>query len=398
VGATVKTGLDRLVAQEFRLLQGRRVAVLTHAPAVDAEFRPILSCLKAANVDVRSVLAPEHGFAGAYQDMEDSVDGILREPVTGARLHTLYGNDEASLHPTDDMLADVDVLVVDLQDVGARYYTYAATMAYAMETAAKAGIQVMVLDRPNPLGGRAEDIEGPLVEAGFASFVGAMPIPIRHGMTLGELARRWKSERNLDVDLEVVALEGWRRDMLFDATGLPWVLPSPNMPTLDTALIYPGQCLLEGTNLSEGRGTTRPFELCGAPFLDGEAWAAMAAPHIGPGYRLRPTTFRPMFQKHAGTPVGGLQIHRTGGMETRSLRLTVALLWAARRLANDVFAWRTETYEFVSDRLAIDLLFGSESPRALLESGAPVDEVMAQFEAAEVGFAQERRPFLLYRE
>jgi uncharacterized protein YbbC (DUF1343 family) len=269
-------------------------------------------------------------------------------------------------------------------------------MAYAMRVAGKKKIPVFVLDRPNPLGGRAEDIEGPAVDAKYASFVGAFDMPIRHGLTMGEYARLVRSMEKMDVELEVVEMEGWTRGMDFESTGLPWVMPSPNMPTVDTAWVYPGQCLLEGTNMSEGRGTTRPFELCGAPYLDGRAWAERAAKSVGPGFVLRPTVIRPMFQKHAGRRCGAVQVHVTDRWAARSVRATVALIEAARHLAPGSFDWRRERYEYVSDRAAIDLLFGSDRPRRLIEGGASTEDVVATFEENERAFAERRRPHLLY--
>ncbi len=348
-----------------------------------------------AGIKVEALFGPEHGLDGAAQDMEVVEDGATAvEKRSGARIHSLYGVTEASLTPTPVMLAGLDVLVVDLQDIGARYYTYAATMGFALRAAAEAQLRVVVLDRPNPLGG--ETIEGPGLDEGFRSFVGAFPMPVRHGLTLAEYARWVVAEERLDVELEVVPLDGWQRSMDFEATGLPWVMPSPNMPTVDAAWVYPGQCLLEGTNLSEGRGTTRPFELCGAPWLDGSVWAAAAAPEVGPGVVLRPTGMKPTFQKHGGRTCGAVQIHVTDRPAVRSIRVTLALLRAARALAPEPFRWRTDAYEYVSDRLAIDLLFGSERPRRALESGATVEEIVAGFAPAEAEFAEARRGVLLY--
>ncbi|MCK6550436.1 DUF1343 domain-containing protein [Myxococcota bacterium] len=393
----VRTGLDVLVAEGFRRLRGQRVGLLAHPASIDASIRHVVPLMHAAGLELRVLLGPEHGINGEAQDMETvEGDDAERDPVTGARIYSLYGASIESLHPTPEMVRDLDVLVIDLQDVGARYYTFAATMIYAMKVAGAAGVRVMVLDRPNPLGGRDEDLEGPALEADHHSFVGDFEMPIRHGLTIGEYAKFVHGTQNIRADLEVVAMEGWRRDMDFEATGLPWVLPSPNMPTVDTAWIYPGQCLLEGTNLSEGRGTTRPFELSGAPYLDGHAWAKAAAPHVGPGFVLRPTVIRPTFQKHAKQRCGALQVHVTDRWAARSLRLSIALIEAARRLAPGAFDWRRERYEFVSDRLAIDLLFGSDAPRKMLEAGATTDDVVATFAEYERAFAEIRRPYLLY--
>lgn len=389
----VITGLDRLRAASFAPLRGRRVGLLAHPASVDRTLAHAWDLMTEARVSVDALFGPEHGFAGVAQDME----AVSGERVAAPRAYSLYGDTEASLRPTAEMMRDLDVVVVDLQDVGARYYTYAATLAYLMEAAATFGVAVMVLDRPNPLGGREEDVEGPTVQPGFRSFVSELPIPVRHGLTMAELATMIREQRHLDVELEIVKMEGWRRELDFDECGLTWVLPSPNMPTLDTALVYPGQCLFEGTRLSEGRGTTRPFELVGAPWIDGAAWARRASSVVGPGVALRPASFRPMFQKHARTTCGGVQLHVTDRRSYRSVHAAAGLLWAAVHLYPDAPRWREEAYEFVEDRLAIDLLFGSEAPRSVLESGAPWPDVAETLSVGVESFRQERRRWLLYR-
>lgn len=391
---SVRSGLDVLVADGFSRLKGQSVGLLCHQPSVDREIRHAVDLMHGAGVKIAALYGPEHGFGGAAQDME-IVDESPTHAATGAKIQTLYGSDVASLKPTKEMLDGLEVLVVDLQDVGARYYTYAATMAYAMETAASIGLRVMVLDRPNPLGGKEEDVEGPAIDPKFESFVGAYDMAMRHGLTIGEYAKYVAGEQKWDVDLEIVEMQGWSRDMDFEATKLPWIMPSPNMPTNDAAWIYPGQCILEGTNLSEGRGTTRPFELCGAPYLDGEAWAKAASPDVGPGFVLRPTTIKPMFQKHGGEHCGAVQVHVTDRAKARSVRLTTALMASARKLS-DQFDWRREPYEFVSDRLAIDLLYGSDEPRKMIEADASVDDVINSFAADEQTFRDRRRPYLVY--
>jgi uncharacterized protein YbbC (DUF1343 family) len=391
------TGLDVLRKGGFARLRGRRVGLLAHPASVDASLAHAVDLMAAAGTRLEVLFGPEHGITGELQDMDacDLAEG-LRDPRTGARVYSLYGSAEASLRPTAAMLDGLDVVVVDLQDVGSRYYTFAATMGYVMEAAARAGVAVMVLDRPNPLGGRAVDVEGPTIDHDHRSFVGAYTMPIRHGLTMAEYARAVAEEKKLDLELELVPMVGWRRDLDFESTRLPWVMPSPNMPTVDTAWIYPGQCLIEGTNLSEGRGTTRPFELSGAPWLDARAWAAAASRWAGPGVALRPTVIRPMFHKHAREACGAIQIHVTDRWAVRPLRVTLALLSAARALAPADFAWRTQVYEFVSDRLAIDLLFGSERPRRALESGVSIDELCASFGPDERAFIERRQPWLLY--
>jgi uncharacterized protein YbbC (DUF1343 family) len=253
-----------------------------------------------------------------------------------------------------------------------------------------------VLDRPNPLGG--ELIEGPSLQPGFESFVGIHPIATRHGLTIGELACLYRAERSLTGALQVIPCDGWQRAQHYEQTGLPWVLPSPNMPTVDTAFVYPGQCLLEGTNLSEGRGTTRPFELCGAPWIDPHALVRRLEREELPGVRFRPAWFQPTFHKFAGQTCGGVQLHVTDRQTFRPVRTSLSLLAAMRELSGNNFAWRTEPYEFVADRLAIDLLFGSDRERRGLEAGVPAAQLAQAWEAEEAAFRQRRREFLLYEE
>lgn len=376
------------------------MGVLCHPASVSAELVHIVDALIAAGVRPTRLFGPEHGVRGEAQDMVGV--GHDRDSRTGIPVSSLYGETFDSLMPTAADLAEVDVLVVDLQDVGSRYYTYVWTMALALGAAARAKVAVVVLDRPNPLGGLA--IEGGTVKASCESFVGLGAVPVRHGLTIGEVARLvaagmpWGAPRfatPLDCELSVLPMRGWRRSMTFAETGLPWVMPSPNMPTPETALVYPGQCLFEGTNLSEGRGTTRPFEIVGAPFLDGYAWAAAVEALRLPGVRLRPLSFRPTFHKFGGQSCGGVQLHVTDREAFQPYRAGVALIAAARRLAPDRFAWRREPYEFVADPPAIDLLTGGPEVRQAIDRRADFEEIAAGFVAFEREFAERRRPALI---
>ncbi len=389
----VRCGLDVLTRQDFAPLRGLRVGLVTHPAAVSAELRHSVDVLSnAPGVHLAVLFGPEHGFAGQAQDLIGVGDS--QDRARGLRIHSLYGDSIESLRPTDEQLAGLDALVIDLQDVGSRYYTFQATMLFCLETAARRGMLTVVLDRPNPIGG--EQVEGPALHHGFESFVGVHPIAIRHGLTIGELARLYKSERNFAGELVVIPCEGWRRSMDFEQTGLPWVLPSPNMPTLETAYVYPGQCLLEGTNLSEGRGTTRPFELCGAPWLDPERLAQRMNAENLPGVKFRATTFRPTFHKFAGQTCGGVQLHVADRRAYQPVRTSLALLAAMRELSGSRFAWRTEAYEFVADRPAIDLLFGSDRERRALEESQAWPTIAASWVAEETEFLRRRRPFLAY--
>jgi uncharacterized protein YbbC (DUF1343 family) len=345
--------------------------------------------LKATDgVDLLALFGPEHGIRGDAQDMigvDSSVDESTDVPV-----HSLYGDSVESLRPRPDWLDGLDSLVFDVQDVGSRYYTFAATMLYAMEACSGRGITFVVLDRPNPIGGVA--IEGPSIESGYESFVGAHPMPIRHGMTVGELSRMYVEERRLDLDLQVAACEGWQRRMHWPETGLPWIPPSPNMPTYDTTLVYPGGCLIEGTNLSEGRGTTRPFEFWGAPWLAAKTFPQGMPP---PGVLFRHCAFRPTFHKFGGRTCHGVFPHVVEADGFAPVRLYTSFLFWAIREAPGEFAWRREPYEFVESPIAIDLLFGSARGREAIEAGDLVG-LSDEWHAEESRFAVRRAPYLLY--
>lgn len=305
----------------------------------------------------------------------------------------MYGSTPESLRPTHTHLSDIDLLLIDLPDIGCRYYTFAATMFHCLEAAAEAEMTVVILDRPNPLG---RIVEGPIVHDGFNSFVGAHPICTRHGLTLTELAKLYVRERCLNVRVECVLCHGFKPSMRFEKTELPWVMPSPNMPTPDTAFVYPGQCLLEGTNLSEGRGTTRPFEICGAPWIDSEKLVKRLESHGCPGVVFRPLSFRPTFQKHAGQLCGGVQLHVTDREVFRPVRTGLLLLYAMRLESGGHFRWRTEPYEFVDDKPAIDLLFRSDRERKALETAREPEEISLHWAVEEKAFIQRCRPILSY--
>lgn len=385
----VLTGLDVLIAEGFRRLRGRRLAVLAHPASVDRDLIHILDHLLGHGMDVRVLLGPEHGFSGHAQDMipiEAGARGALS-------VFSLYGQTEQSLRPPDESLTDCDALVVDLQDVGTRYYTFAVTMRYCLEACARLGRPVIVLDRPNPLGGVLR--EGPVLEDACRSFVGGFGVPVRHGLTLGELARLAVRE-GVGVDLEVVAVQGFERGHWFDETGLPWVLPSPNMPTLATATVYPGGCLLEATNLSEGRGTTRPFELVGAPWLDGRRLALDLNRAGLTGVGFRPCNFQPTFHKHRGQICEGVQIHITDRATFEPFLCGALLLQAARRQDPGQFALRADAYEFVANRPALDLLAGGSALREALLADLDVRDLAPAWRRAAAAFGEEARAWLMY--
>jgi uncharacterized protein YbbC (DUF1343 family) len=385
----VLTGLDVLVRDRFHLLQGQKFGLLAHAASVDRKLVHILDRLLEVGVEPSLLLAPEHGIYAAAQDMQP----VENDRLSGIPVVSLYGSDPGSLRPPPQMLSGLDALVIDLQDIGCRYYTFANTMLYCLQVCAEIGVRAIVLDRPNPLGGL--QIEGPLLEEPLRSFVGEYPVPVRHGLTLGELARL-ASLQGLEVELTIIPLQGWRREMWFDQTGLEWVMPSPNMPTLSTATVYPGACLAEATNLSEGRGTTRPFELLGAPWLAAEKLAAELSQLAPEGARFRPVAFCPGFHKYAGLICRGVQVHVLDRQKFRPFRFGLALLQAARRLGGEDFQWRKQPYEFESRRPAVDLLCGTEAVRRGLEAGAELDDLEATWRQDLERFEKERVRFWLY--
>jgi uncharacterized protein YbbC (DUF1343 family) len=389
--ARVVTGLEIFLQDPPAWAARARLGLLSHPAAVAADLSSAREQLAARLPGRLKILfSPQHGLRGEKQDnmiaSADFLDPVLRLPVV-----SLYG---PRLAPPADALAAVDAVLVDLQDVGTRVYTFAATLAKVMAAAAPLGKKVVVLDRPNPIGGAA--VEGNLLRPEWASLVGPYPLPMRHGFTLGELARYYRGTQQLDCDLEVIPLQGWRRRDYFDATGLPWVLPSPNLPTLDGAIVYPGQVLLEGTNLSEGRGTTRPFELFGAPFLEPRRIKALL-PEL-PGVILREASFEPTFHKWAGELCQGFQLHVTDRGDFKPYFTTLALLAAMRELYPEQFAWRQPPYEYENERLPIDLLTGDAAIRLGLERGLTAAELEADWQEDLNRFLELRREFLLYPE
>jgi uncharacterized protein YbbC (DUF1343 family) len=393
---TVITGLERWLrdgAEIAGLSPGARIGLLAHPASVDARARHAVDLLlRRRDSRLVRLFAPEHGLWGREQDMEPV--RTTSDPHSGLPVVSLYGADATSLRPRPEDLSDLDAIVFDLQDVGSRYYTFVYTLSHVMEAGRDADIAVVVLDRPNPIGGRR--LEGPVLQPEMASFVGRYPLPVRHAMTAGELARLFNDEFGIGCDLRIVPLEGWSRDLEFHGTGLPWVPPSPNMPTPATARVYPGGCLVEGTNLSEGRGTTTPFELVGAPWLDGHALAETLTARALPGALFRPASFRPAFQKHAGSCCSGVQVIVSDPGVFRPFVTYLALIVDARNLDREHFGWRGDVYEFESERPAIDLLLGRADLRPRLESGESLDELQASWADELSAFEALRGRFLLY--
>jgi uncharacterized protein YbbC (DUF1343 family) len=388
---TVRAGIERLLEDDRALIADSRIALVSNPASVDRSLRHSAELLADdPEIDLVALFGPQHGFRSDLQDnMIETPHG--RDCRRQIPIYSLYSE---TREPTADMLRDIDVLVIDLQDVGTRVYTYIYTMANCMRAAARHGVRVVVCDRPNPVGGVA--VEGAALRPGFESFVGQFPIPLRHGMTIGEIARLFNQEFAIAAALDIVPLEGWTRDMYFDATGLPWVIPSPNLPTLDSAIVYPGAVLFEGTMLSEGRGTTRPFELIGAPWIDGERFAEAMNKRKLPGVYFRPVFFEPTFHKHAQKTCGGCQVHVTDRAAYRSMRAAVEMLEEFRKEAPGETLWRDPPYEYETVKPPIDILYGSDRLRKGIDRGEPAASIAADWPAGEAAFRELRQKYLLY--
>src|SRR5436190_7984831 len=371
-------------------LDGRRVGIVCNPASVDRQFVHIADALAAhPRARLAAIFGPQHGFRSDVQEnmieTAHARDDLRRVPV-----YSLYSE---TRQPTAAMLEGLDVLVIDLQDVGTRIYTYSYPMANCVTACRKHGIKAIVCDRPNPIGGVA--VEGPMLAAGFESFVGQYPIPMRHGMTIGELARLFNDHFALGADLEVVPMTGWQREAYHDDTDVPWVMPSPNIPTLDSAIVYPGTVLFEGTSVSEGRGTTRPFELVGAPGVVAERFADDLNRSGLPGVHFRPALFEPTYHKHARTGCGGCQIHVVDRAVFRPV-LTGVALTAAFHQADSAFAWRQPPYEYEHEKMPFDILAGSAALREQIDAGESPATIARSWEPAVADFVKLRSRFLMY--
>ncbi|MCG6920267.1 MAG: DUF1343 domain-containing protein [Acidobacteria bacterium] len=384
----VRSGLEVLLGRSARV-RGLRVGLLANPASITSNLvHASLAIARLRGVRLVALFGPEHGITA---DAQDLVEVGHSRAATGLPVHSLYGETRV---PTPEMLAGLDAVVVDLQDVGSRYYTYVYTLLHVLEACAREGKRVIVLDRPNPLGGVV--VDGNVLGPDYRSFVGMHPLPVRHGLTVGELALMFRQELGLDVDLHVVRMRGWRRGMHFEDTALPWVLPSPNMPTPDTAFVYPGGCLLEGTNLSEGRGTTRPFELVGAPWLDGPALARALERERLDGVGIRPASFTPTFQKHAGRLCHGVQVHVLDRKSFSAFLTYLLLIHHARRQDPEQFAWREPPYEYELVKPPIDILAGTDRVRRTIDAGRSPRTLAPGWRKQQDVFRRRRKRFLLY--
>lgn len=374
-------GIDRLIADPGKYLKGKRFALLVNQSSISSDGRYLFEALGAQGYKAEKIFAPEHGLFGTEQDQITVADEV--DAFTGLKAVSLYGQTKEELKPRSDDLEGIDALVVDIQDIGCRYYTYAYTMAFCIEACAARRIEVIVCDRPNPLGGVV--VEGNVVHPGFESFVGAYPLAVRHALTIGEVARFLNATQKWQAKLTIVELQNWRREQLYPTTGGLWSQPSPNMPTFDTTVVYPGTCLFEATNVSEGRGTTRPFEIIGAPFVDPKEYAAALNAQKLPGVYFRPLYFKPTFHKFKDEACGGVFVHVTDVTVFESFYTGLAMVKTAHDLYPNEFDWRHEPYEYVTDKLAIDILSGSAQFRLNVER----DESLADYRNAYIGEARD---------
>ena len=384
-------GIDTLSEGTRASLKGLRCGLLCNHASVNRDLvhsRFVLS--KDGSINLSCLFSPQHGFAAEKQDnMIESDHGV--DGPTGLTVFSLYGDQR---RPTEEMFDEIDVLLIDLNDVGTRVYTFIYTMAYCLEAAARQGKKVVVFDRPNPIGGLA--VEGNLLQPELSSFVGLYPLPMRHGMTIAELALMFNGEFGIGADLEVVGMNGWRRSMYYEDTGLPWVFPSPNMPTPNTAKVYPGQVIWEGTNVSEGRGTSLPFELVGAPYWDIEPIERLLERQEFEGCLFRPALFEPTSGKWAGQSCRGFQLHVIEHDLFRPYRISLALYQAIFSLYPEEFRYKEPPYEYEFEKLPMDLILGDRMVREQIEAGVPILELEQQWQAGVDQFLEQRTPYLLY--
>ncbi|WJE49769.1 DUF1343 domain-containing protein [Peribacillus frigoritolerans] len=379
----VSPGIEVLLKEEKNVLSGKKVGLITNPTGIDSKLTSIVDLLHDdPDINLTALFGPEHGVRGDAQ-AGASVEYYIDEK-TGLPVYSLYGKTKK---PTPEMLKDVEVLVFDIQDVGTRYYTYIYTMAYAMEAAKENDIPFIVLDRPNPQGG--ESVDGPVLEPEFSSFVGLYPIPLKHGMTVGELATLFNKEFRIGADLKVIKMKGWKRDMDYDDTGLPFVLPSPNMPTVSTTFVYPATGLIEGTNVSEGRGTTKPFELIGAPYINSDELAGKLNALRLPGVKFRAASFTPTFSKHAGKLSHGVEIYITDREEFKAVPTGLHII----KTIQDLYPG---DFEFLAAN-NFNLLIGNGWIMSRIKAGSTVNEILKEYQVRQDAFKKVRKNYLLYK-
>lgn len=388
-----QTGLDIFERNWPGKLKDSRIGLLVHPASVNRMLEHAVSLfLRSRKLELKALFGPQHGIHGETQDNMVEWEGF-RDPKTGLPVFSLYGH---TRKPVPAMLKDIDVMVIDVQDVGSRYYTFIWTMELCMQACLEMNKSTVILDRPNPIGGYIT--EGPVLERAYSSFIGQRPLPIRHGMTIGEIGTYLCNEFYPSLDFHVIPMHGWRRKMWFDETDLPWVMPSPNIPTLDTSAVYPGMCLLEGTNISEGRGTTRPFEIFGAPFIEPDILVNHLKGFKLPGIVFRPMYFQPTFQKHAGKLCGGAQIHITDRKRFKPFKTGAAILKAAHDLYPEHFVWREPPYEYETEKMPIDILAGTDRLGRDIEKGENLDQTEEWWQEQCLQFNRMfRKRYLIYK-
>lgn len=391
---TVLTGLDLLKKRWPGVLRGARVGLLVNPASVNRKLTHAIDLfMETDKLKLKVLFGPQHGLWAHTQENMIEWKGFTDER-TGVPVFSLYGDVRK---PLPEHLSNIDVFVLDLQDIGSRYYTFIWTMYLSMEACAEKKLPFVILDRPNPINGR--DVEGPVLDENFSSFVGLKPLPVRHGMTIGEIGLYFKEKFFPSLELFIIKMEGWRRRFWFDETGLPWVMPSPNMPSLDTATVYPGMCLLEGTNLSEGRGTTRPFEIFGAPFIDPYRLVKRLGELRLPGCVFRPLFFQPTFHKYSGSLCGGAQIHVTERKKFKPFKTGVGIIKTTKELYPEKFKWREPPYEYENEKLPVDILAGSDRIRKFIEDGKSMEDMEEWWNSQSKIFDDcVRKKYLLYED
>jgi uncharacterized protein YbbC (DUF1343 family) len=387
----VKLGLEKVLDERLDALKNLRVGLICNQASVNHKFQHAADLFKNnAQINLVKLFGPQHGIRGDVQDnMIETSHSIDR--TTGLPVFSLYSE---TREPTEEMFSDLDALVFDLQDVGCRVYTFIYTMANSMIACAKFGKKMIVLDRPNPIGGIL--VEGNTLEKGHESFVGQYSIPMRHGLTVGELAALFNREFGIDCELEIITMNGWEREFFYDETDAPWVMPSPNIPTVDTTVVFPGTVFFEGTQISEGRGTTRPFEIIGAPYIDAKKFAdALCSLNLS-GVYFRPINFLPTFQKHAGDTCGGVFVHVIDREEFEPVITGLAMVKTIFELYSNEFGWKNSPYEYVFDRNPFDVIAGTEKTRNMIEDGNSVRDIKLSWQKDVEDFKELRKKYLLY--
>lgn len=385
----MRLGVEVLLEKRRDLLKDKKVGLIVNPSSIDHSLNHTASLFLENSIDVKCLFSPEHGISA---DLQDQVEcGDTRDPITRLPVFSLYGETRV---PTQEMCEEIDVFAFDIQDVGTRVYTYIYTMAHCMMAAAKYDKDFVVLDRPNPING--VDVEGNVLEENFSSFVGLYPIPMRHGMTTGELARLFNEEFGIGCNLEVIEMEGWKREMWFDETGLPWVSPSPNMATLDTATVYPGTVLVEGINLSEGRGTTHPFEMAGAPWVDPACLVESLEEDKLPGVKFRPLYFRPTFGKYKDEICGGIQIHVIDRERFRPFKSGICVIRTVYDLWTADFGFLSPPYEYEYEKSPFDILCGTSMIRRAFKDDLPIEKIEKKWQKKLTDFLELRTTYLMY--